>query len=179
MHYNRGKEKIDPVALPRCPFLAYRPASEGHQKGAFEQIICEAGGGFVLGTTESINVAQKICISCDIRQSLTFRYACLYVVPFRVFQDSQVQTYYGCRWYFRLNPRNTPKNMDWCMGCRDWFPRPHESLILDRITMSHKFLKIFLNPSEDGNRPFTPLSEEDKRWYVRLRDLFYRWFSIR
>jgi len=165
--------KDNPAALPNCPFLAYRPTSEDHQQGNFEQIICGAGGGFVLGTTASIADAQRICLSCDIPQSLTFKYACLYVVPFRIFQDDHVQSYYGCRWYFRLKPQNTPKNMDWCIGCRDWFPRPQRIQVPGQIRISHKFLRIFLNPAENIDRPSPNLREEELKWYERLRDLFY------
>jgi len=165
-------EKDSPAAITNCPFLAVRP-SENNQQEVFKQIICEAGGGFVLGTTESIAAAQKICLSCDIPQSLNFRYACLYVVPFRVFQENNIQSYYGCRWYFRLNPQKAPKNMDWCIGCRDWFPRPQRIQVPGQIRMSHKFLRIFLNPAENIDRPSPDLREEERKWYERLRDLFY------
>ena len=166
-------KKGNPAALANCPFLAYRPASEDHQQGVFKQIICEAGGGVVLGTMESITAAQKICLSCDIPKSLNCRYACLYVVPFRVFQDGHVQSYYGCRWYFRLNPQKVPKNMDWCIGCRDWFPRPQRIQVPGQIRISHKVLRIFLNPAENIDRPSPTLREEELKWYERLRDLFY------
>lgn len=161
----------DPVALANCPFRMYRPASEDHQQRNFKEIICEAGGGFVLGTTETA-AAQKLCRSCDIPTSLNLKYACLYVVPFRVFQDNHVQSYYGCRWYFRLNPQKVPKSIDWCMGCRDWFPRPQKFLVPGQIRISRKFRHIFLNPSE--SREFSSVAEaEDKRnWVERLRDLF-------
>ncbi len=168
-----GRRQGIPETLPNCPFLTIKRSSENNHRGVFEQIICEAGGGFVLGTMSSINEAQKICHSCDIPISLKFKYACLYLVPFRVFLENHVQSYYGCRWYFSLNPQKAPKNMDWCSGCRFWFPRPGESQIPDQARISQKFLRIFLNPSENLDRPTPDLREEERRWYERLQDIFY------
>jgi hypothetical protein len=166
--------KNGPLALPHCPFLAFRPSSEDNQQGAFTQIICEAGGGYVLGTTESIASAQKVCLSCDIPMSLNLDYSCLFLVPFRVFHENYVQSYYGCRWYFSLNPRKTPKNTDWCMGCNAWFPRPRKTLVPGLIRVSHKFYRLFLNPSEIIDRPRPELREERRRWYEKLVDIFLR-----
>lgn len=167
------KEKDGSAVIRNCPFLVYRPASEDDPQETCGQIVCEAGGGFVLGTEESITAVQTICFSCDIPKSLNFKYACLYLVPFRVFQDNHVQSYYGCRWYFRINPRKTPKNMDWCIGCRDWFPRPQRIQVPGLIRVSHKFHRIFLNPSEMMERLSPRLKEEKRYWYHRLRDFFY------
>jgi len=166
------KEEHDHAPLPNCAFLAFRTFSDDHVNGAFEQIICEAGGGFVLGTTKSIRAAQKVCLSCDIPQSLKRESACLHLVPFRVFQENHVQSYYGCRWYFSLNPQKAPKNTDWCRGCSAWFPRPVEALITDQTMMSRKLLQIFLNPSETIDPSFHHLGEGKRKWHERLRDLF-------
>jgi hypothetical protein len=157
--------KNGPLALPNCPFLAFRLSSEENQQGIFKQIICEAGGGYVLGTTDSVNAAQEICQLCDIPTSLNFYHACLNLVPFRVFQDNHVQSYYGCRWRFSRHPQKVPKNMDWCIICGDWFPRPPESLITGLIRLSHEFHHIFLNPPEDGKFPTLPREEDKRRWY--------------
>ena len=131
-----------------CPFRTYRPISENRELGGFEEIVCEAGGGFVLGTAQSISVAQEICRACDIPASLSLYHACLNVVPFRVFQDDHVQSYYGCRWHFSRNPQKVPKNIDWCKNCGDWFPRPTKASIPGLIRLSYKIRHIFLNPSE-------------------------------
>jgi hypothetical protein len=167
-------EQAGPAAITNCPFLAFRPASEDNQQGAFTQIICEAGGGYVLGTTESITSAQKVCLSCDIPMSLNLEYSCLFLVPFRVFHENYVQSYYGCRWYFSLKPQKVPTNMDWCMGCRDCFPRPRKTLVPGLIRVSHKFYRIFLNPSEIIDRPSLNVREERRRWYEKLLDIFLR-----
>jgi len=161
MNSSTRKKQEGPVALLSCPFRTYRPASEDDQQGILEEIICEAGGGFILGTTDSVNAAQETCQLCDIPTSLKVYHACLNLVPFRVFEDNHVQSYYGCRWHLSRNPRKIPKNMNWCKICGDWFPRPQESLIPDLIRVSHLFYHIFLNHL--GDRKFPTLSgEEDK-----------------
>ena len=166
-------EEEEHTAIVNCPFLAFRSPYDESREESFKYIICEAGGGHVVGTTDSIAVAQKICHTCDIPTSLSLKYACLYLVPFRVFQGDHVQSYYGCRWYFRLNPRKVPTNMEWCIGCRDWFPRPRKFQVPGQIRISHKFRRIYLNPSEMIDRPFPVLTEEKQRWYEKLRDFFY------
>ena len=153
--------KDGPLALRNCPFLAFRPLPEGERQGVFKQIICEAGGGYILGTTDSVNAAHEICQLCDIPISLKFYHACLNLVPFRVFQNNHVQSRYGCRWHFSRNPQKIPRNVDWCKICGDWFPRPPESLIPDLITVSHLFHHIFLNSLGDRKFPTLP-GEEDK-----------------
>ena len=166
----RGQD--NPEVLPNCPFRTYRQVSEDELQGLCKEIICEAGGGFVLGSAESVN-ATEICQACDIPISLNLRYACLYVVPFRIFEDDHVQSYYGCRWYFGLNSQKAPKNMEWCIGCRDWFPRPQKFLVPGQIRASHKFRQIFLNPPKRREFPMLPREEDKRQWYERIRDLFY------
>ena len=153
------KEQDDPPALLDCPFRTHRLVSSNQRRETIEEIICEAGAGYVLATKDSVNAAQEICQLCDIPASLNFYHACLNLVPFRVFQNNRVQSRYGCRWHFSRNPQKIPRNVDWCKICGDWFPRPPESLIPDLIRVSHEFYRIFLNSLEDGGFPTLPREE--------------------
>lgn len=165
-------ENDAPAGFVYCPFRSMGRAAE-IQSGFARQVICEAGGGFELGTSESMDAVIKICECCNIPATLNLPHACLFLVPFRIFRHDCVQSYYGCRWYFSINPQNAPKNIDWCRGCRDWFPRPPEYLIPGQISICHKFHRIFLNPPERTDHFSIPSEPRRIRWHERLRDLFY------
>ena len=142
------QEPHDPFAWRDCPFRLIRHApAENNLSSEVQHIICEAGNGIVLANDVSVaNEADIFCQSCDIPRSLKYKHACLYLVPFRVFQDHDVQSYYACRWYLNMAPRNVPKDNDWCRACHNWFPRPAESMISEQIEYSHKALALFLAP---------------------------------
>lgn len=162
-----------PVGFQACPFRTLGQPAGAHPSGMTKSVLCEAGGGFELGTTDCLDAVNGICASCDIPPSLNLPHACLYLVPFRVFRQGRVQSFFGCRWYFSINPDNTPKNIDWCRGCRDWFPRPPEDLIPGQISISRTFHRYYLNPSERRSRLLLPPVPRKMRWSERLRDLFY------
>lgn len=162
-----------PVTFRNCPFRSVGREDCVGPKRSAQHITCEAGGGFELGTADCLDAVNSICAFCDIPPSLNLPHACLFLVPFRVFQHDQLQSYFGCRWYFSINPGNAPKNIDWCRGCRDWFPRPPEYLIPGQISISRKFHQIFLNPSERMDRLLMPPNSRKLNWREKLRYLFF------
>jgi hypothetical protein len=109
-------------------------------------VICEAGGGFVLGRNGGD--ADLVCASCDIPHSFNKPYACLFLVPFRVFQKESVRSYYGCRWSLDIPARNVPKNNDWCKGCVHWFPWPPDFPVPNLFKYSRKALELFFKNSQ-------------------------------
>jgi len=152
----------------KCPFRVIRTSSnKGDTRGEVWEMICEASGGEILEALEKIPIA---CLSCDIPAALTEKYACLYLIPFRVFENDGVQSFYACRWFLTLNPQRIPKNTIWCRGCRYWFPRPDESLIPNKARLSHKALQLFLTPPkrEISLRSADTKEDQKDRWYKRI-----------
>lgn len=132
------------ITWRECPFRSLRaPDAPIDLACDAEEVVCEAGGGIILGRSNT-GGADAICGSCDIPRSLNKRYACLFLAPFRVFQRESVRSYYSCRWSLDIPARNVPKNNDWCKGCVHWFPWPPDFLIPNLLAYSHKALELFL-----------------------------------
>jgi hypothetical protein len=114
-----------------------------HIPDTVELVICEAGGGVILGTS-SDEKTYSVCLACDIPRSLNKKHTCLFLVPFRVFTEKSIQSYYGCRWSMDIPPRNVPRNNDWCQKCLHWFPWSPDSPLPNIFSYSRKALKRFL-----------------------------------
>jgi len=147
---------MSPNGLPeqwnwrKCPFRVIRTVSgEDHSACGGEWVVCEAGGGIVLGESDA-DSTDAVCRSCDIPPSLKKRQSCLFVVPFRVFRQNGIQSYYSCRWHLNIPSRNVPKNNDWCRGCLHWFPRPDEALVPNTFDFSRRALELFLSGLSAG-----------------------------
>jgi hypothetical protein len=156
----------------KCPFRVIQPSlTQGDTQEDTKGMICEAGGGtLLLPPGKAGETVPLVCLTCDIPEAITEDYACLYLIPFRIFEGDEAQSYYACQWFLTLNPQKVPKDTVWCRGCPYWFPRPDEFLITNRIRLSHKALQFFLFPPEPKISPRSADSKEDKRnrWYERI-----------
>jgi len=141
-----------PITWRECPFRAHNMPHSSHDPACSpEEFICKAGGDFVLGRHDG--GADTICSACDIPRSLNKQYACLFLVPFRVFQNEHVKSYYSCRWSLDIHARNVPKNNDWCKGCVHWFPWPPDFEIPNLFSYCQKALELFLKDMQRENSP--------------------------
>lgn len=159
-----------------CPFRGFLNGDGDKGPVIKRRVVCQAAGGHVLGSEDQAGQIASVCNRCDIPDAITAPHACLYLIPFRIFDEGGVQTYYGCRWYMCINPRNVPKDNIWCRGCRDWFPRPPEGLIPRRIEKTLEAIDLFLNPPEsESGYSLRPI--ENSRWHRRVLDQMLWFFS--
>ncbi len=157
-----------------CPFRHVEAIQDGEgtaPPGA--RIICQAGGDEVLGFLRKREQADSVCEACDIPKTLTLGYACLYLLPFRVFREKEVRSYFACRWFINIPPENLHRDIVWCRACRDWFPRPPESLIPGQIAWSRKARELFLDPTRATRKRRSPERQAQPepghdRWLTRL-----------
>ena len=158
------------MTLKPCPFREHRHEGDDDNPVLENLLVCNAAGGYVLGTGQQTDQIQSVCSICDIPDSIKFPYACLFLIPFRIFDEDGVRSYYGCRWYMSINPRNVPKDNIWCRGCQDWFPRPPEHMIPRRIEKTYEAIDLFQNPPQ-WTCPQSPQQGGDTRsWHRRMLD---------
>lgn len=167
MGFKGSKEKSDGL---ECPFRVIEASlNQGETPGKAGKIICEAGGGKILKTQgEHDGKVPMVCLSCDIPAALSDKYACMYLIPFRIFGKDKVQSYYACSWFLTLNPQKVPKDTVWCRGCPYWFPRPDESQLRNRIKLSHKARQLFLSPPEEIVIIPRDKIIKPRRWHQRI-----------
>lgn len=153
------EERNDNLIWQHCPFRIERKTAEDAGSGSGPvSLICGTGG--VNLTAAHGSNADAVCKSCDIPSSLLKKQACLYLVPFRIFGSDNVQSYYGCRWFLDIPPRNVPRNNDWCRACTYWFPRPPEHMIPNAFEYSRKARALFMG---DPDIPFLAKEKSDTR----------------
>ncbi len=93
-------------------------------------VVCGAADVIlgVLGRDDAAVAA--VCRACPMPEALTDRWACLHLRPIRFLEDGQWQSFFSCRWFYRLNPQRQPRSpQEQCHGCPYWFPRPGVALI--------------------------------------------------
>jgi len=96
------------------------------------EIVCLAGGCHRLGIIGSDQTyLEYVCSQCPIPDALTDEAkACLYLLPIRIFGESETETLYHCRWLYKLNPKRADKllSLHFPKACEWWFPHPIEFL---------------------------------------------------
>ncbi|GEM_PF-817785 len=167
-----GEEFIEDQTLKYCEFRITDDPNKPENLGYYrigDRVICQAGGNFLLGTvgkqTERI---IEICQSCDIPASMSKGTSpCLHLIPFRVFNGHEIQSYYGCQWFFSFDPKGAhQKRESQCEGnCFFWFQRPkNKPRLFD--PKCEKFLKMFLEAKPRGGF-FPPEENRQKPWWKR------------
>jgi hypothetical protein len=150
------EEHIEDQALRYCEFRITIDLGKPEDVRLYpvgSRLICEAGGNFSLGTVgEDTEKIIKICQSCDIPTSMSKGTSpCLRLIPFRVFNEHEVKTYYTCQWFFSFDPKGAHKQREsQCEGnCLFWFQRPkNKPRLFD--PKCEKFLRMFLE-CKSGN----------------------------
>ena len=145
-----GEEFIEDQPLKYCEFRVTDNPNKPEDMGNYRvgnHMLCQAGGNFSLGTVgKDTQRIIQICQSCDIPASMSKGTSpCLHLIPFRVFNEHEVQTYYACQWFFSFDPKGAYKQRgSQCEGnCLFWFQRPkNKPRLFD--PKCQKFLKMFL-----------------------------------
>jgi hypothetical protein len=112
--------------------MALRPCLYRKQRAmedeAEVEIVCLAGGNHRLGIAGvDLKYLEDVCGQCPIPGALTDEArACLYLLPFRIFGEVEIETLYHCRWLYRLNPQRADKllSLHSPKACEWWFPHP-------------------------------------------------------
>ncbi len=154
-----------------CPFRVVRPSAK--DGNVSPSIICEAGGGAAIDDTGNLPETNPVCTVCDIPNALAHPKACLYLVPFRVFQGSGSRSFYSCRWRLDFKPLFFPENIDWCRACRHWFPRPPENLVANQADFSRRALELYRSDPTPYLHPalkdlYMKIPEGRTNWVQRL-----------
>jgi hypothetical protein len=145
-----GEEYVENYSLKYCEFRVTDDPNKPEDMGNYRvgnHMLCQAGGNFSLGTVgKDTQRIIQICQSCDIPASMSKGTSpCLHLIPFRVFNEHEVQTYYACQWFFSFDPKGAYKQRgSQCEGnCLFWFQRPkNKPRLFD--PKCQKFLKMFL-----------------------------------
>ena len=170
-----GEENIDKRSLKYCEFRITDDPSKPEDRGEYRignHVLCQAGGNFSLGTVgEDTEKIVEICQFCDIPVSMSKGTTpCLHLIPFRVFNKDEVQTFYACQWFFSFDPKGAHKQREsQCEGnCLFWFQRPkNKPRLFD--PKCDKYLKMFL--TSKPKRGFSP----PERTYKKSR--WKRWWE--
>jgi len=116
------------MALRPCLYRKERPVEDA----AEVKIVCIAGGNHRLGIAGSdLKYMEDVCGQCPIPDALTDEAgACLYLLPIRIFGEVEIETFYQCRWLYKLNPKRADKSLSlhFPKACEWWFPHPIEFL---------------------------------------------------
>lgn len=175
---------------------------DGREQVAY---ICGASGGpeqgYVLARDDKdIPSMVATCNACAVPVALQSHRACLNLVPMRVFptgkrplpvmqQHSRPEekreaqpdveaegAYFACRWFYTWYGRNQPRDIDMCLSCPHWFPRPPRELIPGCWTVTNKMLRI-VRGEETIPRTFTGFTPTDYSsptgWWRRLLQKFH------
>jgi len=170
-----GEEFIEDQTLKYCEFRITDDPNKPENMGCYrigDHVLCQAGGNFFLGTVgEQTERIIQICQSCDIPVSMTKGTSpCLHLIPFRVFNGEEVQSYYACQWFFSFDPKGAHKRREsQCEGsCLFWFQRPkNKPKLFD--PKCEKFLKMFLE-AEPIRGFFPPELSHKRPWWKRWWD---------
>jgi len=116
--------------------MALRPCiyRKEHQieNSAEVEIVCLAGGNHRLGIAGSdLSFLENVCGECPVPEALTDEaMACLYLLPIRIFGEAEIETFYFCRWLYKINPKRADKllSLHFPKACEWWFPHPIEFL---------------------------------------------------
>jgi len=116
------------MALRPCLYRKQRPVEDATEV----EIVCLAGGNHRLGIIGSdLAYMETVCGQCPIPDVLTDEAkACLYLLPIRIFGEIEIETFYQCRAFYRLNPKQADKSLflHFPRACEWWFPHPIEFL---------------------------------------------------
>ena len=168
-----GEEFVEDQTLKYCEFRVMDNPNKPENMGSYrvgDQVLCQAGGNFFLGTVGvDTHRIIKICQDCDIPISMSKGTSpCLHLIPFRVFNEHEVQTYYACQWFFSFDPKGAHKQREsQCEGnCLFWFQRPrNKPRLFD--PKCERFLKMFLQ-ARPNSRLFPPQRDSRRPWWKRL-----------
>jgi hypothetical protein len=166
------EEHIENHTLGYCEFRVANNPNKPENMGNYElgdQVLCQAGGNFFLGTVGvGTHKIIRTCQSCDIPISMSKGTSpCLHLIPFRVFNEHEVQSYYACQWFFSFDPKGVHRKREsQCDGnCLFWFQRPkNKPRVFD--PNCEKFLKMFFEAKPRG-RLFPPEADHKKPWWKR------------
>lgn len=97
------------------------------------EMVCLAGGNHRLAVISQGDFAymEKVCGQCPVPAALSPEAnPCLYLLPFRIFRGTEVETLYHCRALYRLNPKRADRSLSlhFPKACEWWFPHPLEFL---------------------------------------------------
>jgi len=167
-----GEEHLESYALKYCEFRVTNSPNKPEDMGSYrvgDHVLCQAGGNFFLGTVGvDTHKIIKICQACDIPISMSKGTSpCLHLIPFRVFNEHEVQSYYACQWFFSFDPKGAHKQREsQCEGnCLFWFQRPkNKPRLFD--PKCEKFLKMFLE-SKPRSGFFPPATDRVGPWWKR------------
>ncbi len=149
--------------LPHCP---YRGPEEN---GTFP---CEAA--------EGAPVTASDCKSCPIPEAITYRQACLYLVPIREYG----KTIFACRCFSTRYSLLAAKDWRHICSCHFWFPRGHRELALPLLAQTRNEYRRILRgqgpkPCDDVSAPARPASMHPKnpilRWLQWQRNWWLGW----
>jgi hypothetical protein len=165
-------EHVEGLPLRYCEFRITDDPTKPKDTSNYEvgnQIICEAGGNYSLGiVSKDTEKIVRICQSCDIPVSMAKGTSpCLHLIPFRVFNGEEVQSYYACQWFFSFDPKGAHKRREsQCEGsCLFWFQRPkNKPSLFD--PKCEKFLKMFLE-AKPRTGFFPSATDRAKPWWRR------------
>jgi hypothetical protein len=144
---------------------------------------------------EDIPSMVATCNACAIPVALQSPRACLNLVPVRAFPGgkralpviqqqagpqelSEARTvaeaegaYFACRWFYTWYGANQPRDIDMCLSCPHWFPRPPRELIPGCWPVTNKMLRI-VRGEETIPRTSTGFAPTDysppSSWWRRL-----------
>jgi len=141
------------MAVRPCIYRKERPLG-----GASEvEIVCIAGGYQRLGTVGSDRTyMENVCDQCPIPDALTDEArACLYLLPIRVFGEAEIETFYLCRWLYKINPKRADKllSLHFPKACEWWFPHPLEFLPPGTEWHTHRARGLYLGEIEEPAPP--------------------------
>jgi len=166
------EEHVENYALKYCEFRVTNNPNKPEDMGSYrigDHVLCQAGGNFSLGTVgKDSDKIIKACQDCDIPISMSKGTSpCLHLIPFRVFNEHEAQTYYACQWFFSLDPKGAHKQREsQCEGnCLFWFQRPRNKPRLFE-PKCEKFLKIFLEAKPNSGL-FPPQRDSRRSWWKR------------
>lgn len=139
-------------SLPPCEFRLKRPIASAGPGAPQVEWVCLAAGGMRLATDEDTTPMEKICGACPVPREMVRR-PCLYMVPVRVEERGTLQSYFLCRYFYRLNPQRPPTDTFWCGPCPYWFPRPPLDLIPDHKDATAKMIHYIQVERHTFRRP--------------------------
>jgi len=141
------------MSLRPCIYRKERPQEDA----AEVEIVCIAGGDHRLGIVGSDGTyMETVCGHCPIPGALTDEAkACLYLLPIRIFGEAEIETFYLCRWLYKINPKRGDKllSLHFPKACEWWFPHPIEFLPPGTEYHTHRARGLYLGEIEEREPP--------------------------
>ncbi len=157
-----------------CLYRSERPVHDEERT----ETVCLAARAYSLVKKDGhLDEMVEVCSQCPIPEIFAAgTKTCLYLLPMRIFGESEISTMYNCRILYTLNPAFVSTTAETHVPelCPWWFPHPMRKLPLGTEWHTNMAIGLYLGEIELPRRKklFETISQPGPIWWRRLLSRF-------